>query len=250
VVNHLFRTLDYETQHVFPDERRTAPFFAGRSLGTPHDARAYLADPIGHWRPGHSALELAHVWIGAADIPPSVRAVLDTSDAYAGCRLIEGLFEREVDLGTRGRRSQTDILVLVRLVQGLGVIAVEGKAAEPFGALVRDWDDGSPTKRERLADLCRRLGLDPASTGDLRYQLLHRTVSALIEAERYGAQEALMLAHSFNPRDASLGDYQRFAASLGLDGADLNAVTTATRCGGVNLRLGWVRESSDRTAHQ
>ena len=92
-------------------------------------------------------------------------------------RLVEGLFEREVALGTKGRPSQTDLLALVRLADGYGVIAVEGKAREPFGPRLSEWND-SPGKHARLESLCDELGLDPDGDGDLYYQLLHRTVSA------------------------------------------------------------------------
>ncbi len=239
--SRLFRTLDYETQTLFPDPRHPTSFFAGKPLGTPHDARAYLADPIKHWRTDHSALELAKIWIGSGGIPPSVTAVLASSDTYTGCRLVEGLFEREVDLGTPGRSSQTDLLALVQLADGYGVIAVEGKAREPFGPLVSAWNDG-PGKQRRLDDLCKQLGLDAADAGNLRYQLLHRTVSALIEARRYGAREALMLVHSFDAADSSLDAYQVFAAALGLTNAAPNAITDSTLRGDVTLRLGWVKE--------
>ena len=173
--SRLFRTLDCETQNVLPDPRRATPFFAGRPLGTPHDARAYLADPIRHWRPDHSALELASSWIGAGGFPPPVVEVLASCPNYAACRFIEAFFEREVDLGTKGRPSQTDLLVLAQLADGLGVIAVEGKAREPFGQLVSEWNDG-PGKQARLDGLSAQLGLDPSTVGGLRYQLLHRAV--------------------------------------------------------------------------
>ena len=127
--SRLFRTLDFETQTLFPDQSRSTPFFAGKPFRNPHDARAYLADPIKHWRPDHSALELATIWINARGFPPSVMHILSSCDTWVGCRLVEGLFEREVDLGTRGRASQTDLLALVELSdRGYGVIAVEGKA--------------------------------------------------------------------------------------------------------------------------
>ena len=86
-----------------------------------------------------------------------------------------------------------------------------------------------------------RLGLDPTSVGHLRYQLLHRTVSALIEADRYGARQALMLVHSFDSDDSSFDAYQAFAHALGIENAQLNAVTTAAMRNGVSLRLGWSR---------
>ncbi|MDQ2983474.1 MAG: HD domain-containing protein [Actinomycetota bacterium] len=237
----LFRTLDFETQTLFPDTRHATSFFAGKTLGTPHDARAYLADPIKHWRPDYSALELARSWIGAAGLPPSVSRVLATCSAYAQCRLIEGLFEREVELGTRGHASQTDLLALVQLADGYGVIAVEGKAREPFGDVVSKWNK-SDGKQARLKDLCKQLGLDLADVGPLYYQLLHRTVSALREARRYGAQEALMLVHSFDPGDTSFEAYEAFAAALGIQNVQLDAITTAVDRDGVALRLGWVKE--------
>lgn len=213
-----------------------------KAVGTPHDARAYLADPIKHWRPDHSALELATIWIGTGDLPSSVRKVLETCDAYAACSLVEGFFEREVELGTRGRPSQTDLLALVQLPDGYGVIAVEGKAREPFGELVSAWND-SVGKQARLDDLCEELGLDSSQVGNLRYQLLHRTVSALIEARRYGARQALMLVHSFDAADSSLDAYQDFAEALGLQNAVPNAITSHVVRGDVTLRLGWIREA-------
>jgi hypothetical protein len=239
--SRLFRTLDFEVQTLFPDPGHVTSFFAGKPLATPHDARAYLADPIKHWRPNHSALELATVWIESGDIPASVAEVLASSSVYADCRLIEGFFEREVELGTKGRPSQTDLLALVQLADGYGVIAVEGKAREPFGPIVSDWNDG-PGKQARLESLCEQLGLDLEAAGRLHYQLLHRTVSALREARRYGAREALMLVHSFDPGDHWLDSYQAFAEELGLQNAHVGTITTEKVLDGVALRLGWVRE--------
>jgi hypothetical protein len=239
--SRLFRTLDFETQTLFPDKGRSTNFFAGKPFRTPHDARAYLADPIKHWRPDHSALELATSWIGAGGFPPNVERVLSSCTAYAGCTLVESFFEREVELGTRGRPSQTDLLALVQLEDGYGVIAVEGKAREPFDDVVSKWND-SPGRQSRLESLCEHLGLDPDGVGNLYYQLLHRTVSALLEAHRYGASEALMLVHSFDPGDSSLAAYEEFAAALKLTNAVPNAITSATIRGEVTLRLGWVKE--------
>jgi len=133
------------------------------------------------------------------------------------------------------------LLALVQLADGYGVIAVEGKAREPFGQLVSEWNDG-PGKQTRLDGLCEQLGLDSSGVGVIRYQLLHRTVSALLEARRYGAREALMLVHSFDATDSSLDDYQAFAGALGLTNAETNAITSPTVRGDVTLRLGWVKE--------
>jgi integrase len=66
------------------------------------------------------------------------------------------------------------------------VVGVEGKAREPFGTTVAAWNNGGWGKRTRLADLCERLDLDPEAVGELRYQLLDRTLATLLEAARYG----------------------------------------------------------------
>jgi hypothetical protein len=244
--SRLFRTLDYETQTLFPDNRHTTNLFAGKPLGTPHDARAYLADPIRHWRPHHSALELAHSWIGSNGIPHDVATVLATCPTYSGCRLIEGFFEREVPLDSYGRPSQTDLLALVALQHGYGVIAVEAKAREPFGPLVSDWKkDGSANKEARLQSLCAHLNVIPAKVAHLNYQLLHRTVSGLLEAQRYGVREALVLVQSFDAKHSSLDAYQAFAKALGADGAIVNGVTTPVLLTGVQLRLAWVSSATN-----
>jgi hypothetical protein len=47
--------------------------------------------------------------------------------------------------------------------------------------------------------LCATLGLNTSDVGGLRYQLLHRTASAVYEAQRYRSRRAIMLVHSFSP---------------------------------------------------
>jgi hypothetical protein len=66
-----------------------------------------------------------------------------------------------------------------------------------------------------LAFLCELLQLDEADILDLRYQLLHRTATAILEAQRFAAHHSLMLVHSFSAKDAWLNDYQAFAQRMG-----------------------------------
>ena len=150
-------------------------FFYANEIARPEDVIPYLAKQERHWRKGYSAYELAYSWIGAEGIPGLVGFVLDTCPDYAGAVLVEGLFERDVDLRTPGRRSQTDLLAFVKLRHGDAVISVEGKVDEPFGDRVSAWNDHSPGKERRLAALCRSLGLRVVDVEDIRYQLLHRT---------------------------------------------------------------------------
>jgi hypothetical protein len=79
-------------------------------------------------------------------------------------------------------------------------MAVEGKFSEPFGPTVDEWlRNALEGKRERLRFLEEQLGLDTAVSPGIRYQLLHRGGSAVIEAKRFNATNALMLVHSFSP---------------------------------------------------
>ena len=75
-------------------------FFHANEIARPEDVIPYLAKQERHWKKGYSAYELAHSWIKAEGIPSPVASVLDTCPDYAGATLVEGLFERDVDLRT------------------------------------------------------------------------------------------------------------------------------------------------------
>ena len=175
-----------------------------------------------------------------------MRAVLDICPDYAGAELIEGLLEREVDLRTPGHRSQADLLAFVRLTHGNAVFAVEGKVEEPFDKIVSKWNDRSAGKKRRLSALCLSLGLQVANVGHLRYQLLHRTASAIYEAQRYGTERAVMLVHSFSAADTSFRDSQSFAKAMGMPVEAVNRMSEERECEGVRLRLAWVRDLPGR----
>ena len=239
--NGLFQALAVETEMLFPPDGPSSRFFHTRELRAPAAVRPLLGDPKRHWKPRFSAYELAHAWIGAGGIPGAVRGVLDTAAELRGAELAEGWFERETALGTPGRPTQTDLLALLRLPSGYAILAVEGKAAEPFGHIVAAWNT-SDGRENRLVDLCAKLGLDRARADSLRYQLLHRTAAALIEAQRYGARHAVMLVHSFSDQDVGLADYRAFAAALGVSGADPDRLSEPKTYDDVELRLGWVAD--------
>ena len=209
----------------------------------PKQVIPYLAKGKSHRRKGYSACELAHSWLKAKQIPPAVRDVLDTCPDYREPELIEGFFEREVDLRTPGKASQVDLLALVHTRDGYAVIAVEGKADEPFGPVIGKWlSDGSTGKQHRLKKLCEVLSLDPQQVSDLRYQLLHRAVAAVFEAQRYRCQRALMLVHSFSAKQASFDDFGRFVAAMGQPIISPGRVSELRLAGKVELRLAWVAD--------
>lgn len=215
----------------------------------PEDIIPHLAKGQEHWRKGYSAYELAMSWLGASGFPPSVRAVLETSAAFRDATFVDAFFEREVELRTRGRPSQTDLMVVASSPSGLAAIAVEGKVEEAFGPMVSEWQD-SPGKEARLRSLCETLDLGEARAGKLRYQLLHRTASAIYEAQRYGSEMALMLVHSFSTRDSWFNDFAAFADALGMPIQAPGDITEPKRLEGVQLSLGWVKDlpvGSERT---
>lgn len=210
-------------------------------LHQPEDVRPYLAEPEKHWRPGYSAAELAKAWIGRGEIPDAVRETLATADDLADAQLQEGLFEHQTPLPSRGAASQTDLLAIL-LVHGRRiVVGVEGKRDEPFGPRVRDWNDG-PGKAARLEALCALLELSPETAGELRYQLLHRTAAALLEAERRESSEALVLVHSFSPKAASFDAFADFTDTLGAPVPGTGAVGPSITRHGIALRFAWVHD--------
>jgi Domain of unknown function (DUF6946) len=216
------------------------------------DWQRVLAEPDKQWRSGYSAKALAHCWQSADDFPGSVRAVFESSDFAHFHRLtmLLGIPEHRVPLPGGRRASQTDLFVLAKATNGdLVTITVEGKVAEPFGPLVSEWlvaDARGPSagKLERLAFLCDRLALGEDDCKSVRHQLLHRTASALIEAERFNARHALMLVHSFSETHAWFDDYAGFVRLLGADAAVDSLVRVGERRG-VDLYIGWVTGEAD-----
>jgi hypothetical protein len=218
-----------------------------------------------HWKKGRSAYELATAWMEANDLPPPVRNILGQASEWQAAALLECFFERETTLPGRGRPSQTDLLGIVRLEDGNGILAVEGKVDEPFGPRVADWLDGEPARqeeersedsrersranrRDRLARLCATLHVDHSSVGDLFYQLFHRTCAAVYEARRFGCKRAVMLVHSFAERPeppstpAGFDGFRDFTHRVGMPISVPNSISSPKACDGIEVRLAWLSD--------
>ena len=141
--------------------------------------------------------------------------------------------------GAKRGASQNDVFALVRCGSQRLAVMVEGKVKEPFGPTVAEWLAGaSKGKLERLEFLQHTLRLKGKLPDELRYQLLHRTASAVIEAERFGTQAAAMLVHSFAPDHLWFDDYKAFAALFGIE-AKVGKMARATLAKGPALYMGW-----------
>lgn len=209
------------------------------------DWRRELADPERHWKRGRSAFELAVSWHNGQTrpdgLPAEIASLLATMPVFAGATLLLGIVEHKVPLPGGGRPSCNDLWALLRGPEGLVSLAVEGKAGEKFGETVGEWlasarpGSGKP---ERMRFLVEKLGLTAPVPDGIRYQLLHRAASALLEAERFGAAHAIMLVQSFAEDAVSLEDFLAFARLFGAE-VQQGRIATVTRCNDIPLWFAW-----------
>ncbi len=213
----------------------------------PQSWRSLLADPEKHWRDGHSAKMLAESWERAEGFPSEIRDLLASSPEPALAKAIPliGIPEYQVPLPGGIRPSQNDLFVLAAAGSSLAAIMIEGKVEEPFGPTLAEWlTDASLGKQERFRFLQEKLGLREPPSGNIRYQLLHRTASAVIEAQRFRARFAVMIVHSFSSHHAWLDEYQAFLALFGKTG-HIGELHPLPDVHGVELHCGWAAGDTD-----
>ncbi len=214
--------------------------------------QALLASPKTHWKRGNSAYELAVSWELAAlshesGLPDGVSAILSQSSDLNDARVLFAIPEHKVAPPGTGRASQTDVWALVRVRNGIVSLAVEGKAGEDFDLPISSWltagtSDNSPANRKhRLDGICKELCLKTSPPDDLRYQLFHRTYSAVREADRCGAAHSVMIVQSFgNPPNDHFTDFEKFAKFLGVASVRKDRLYTVGQVGSSILHLGWI----------
>jgi hypothetical protein len=211
---------------------------------SPDDWRQFLADPQKHWRTGFSAKTLAYCWENADGFPPEVARLFSDSGipCFQNVLLLLALPEYQVSLPGGRRASHNDIFALAKAHDGhLMAIAIEGKVSEGFGQTIGEWNlVKSQGRKIRLEFLKEQLGLANEVPSHIRYQLLHRTVSALIEAVRFNAASAVMIVHSFSQANEGFEDYEAFLALFGAK-ASLDQLVLLTETHGISLYCGWVR---------
>jgi uncharacterized protein DUF6946 len=213
----------------------------------PEDWQSLLADPEKHWRKGYSARALAYCWQDSNGFPACVNRAFRKTDIglFHDIELLLAIPEHKVSLPGGSRSSQNDLFVVAKSNDELISIAVEGKVSEPFGDIVSKWlKNQTPGRIKRLDFLCTELGLAVADVSNIRYQLLHRTVSAILEAKKFNASNALMLVHSFSQKDEWYENYLLFAALFGID-AKMNRIHSAPKIGDIQLYLGWVKGDAE-----
>ncbi len=213
------------------------------SLG-PSSWRAFLAEPFLHWRREKSAWELAISWEAAAKtdsgMPAEVVRALTSNPDLAGAELLLAVPEHRVTLDDDRRPSQSDLWIVLWTPKDYVSVTVEAKAGEEFDKPIEQWlKQESAGKERRLAFLTKELALVVPPPGFIRYQLVHRTVAAVLEARRCHFELALMLVQSFEESPSSWLDYEKFANLLGIP-AVRGEITGPRPIDNISLYLGWV----------
>ena len=160
----------------------------------------------------------AAAWEDAEDrLPAEISELLTGSTLPELCHLalLAAIPEWQVSLPGGTTNSATDILALCRNDLGLCVIAVEAKVLEDFGPRLEEKrlsaTGGQLTRLEFLHALLKVQHFQD----DVRYQLLHRTASALLTAQQFHATTAIMLIHAFATPAERIKDFLTFSAALG-----------------------------------
>lgn len=210
------------------------------------DWKTLLADPEKQWKTGYSAKSLAEDWESTIGFPKSVKNVFDNS-RDVNIVSLEQLFsfpEYKVALPGGSKASQNDLYVLSKNQSGLMCIMIEGKVEESFDKLVVKWSNGvsNGIDNARLKYLIDLLGLTNQKKEVLkvRYQLLHRTASAIIEAQRTDSKQAMMMVHSFSKKNSWFDDYKSFLKLFNLS-AKLNEVSKPVKIAGIELYFCWIK---------
>jgi len=206
------------------------------------DWKKLLIEPDKQWKKGYSARTLAYCWENSNGLPLDLEHILTEEEKFKDIKPILIIPEHKVALPpAKGRPSQNDVWVLGKSSEELVSIAVEGKVSEPFGPTLEEWKPSSTKgKIERYEFLKKLLNLDDKLPTTLRYQLLHRTASAILEAKRFNAKYAIMLVHSFSQGNEWFDDYRAFANLYGVN-AEVNKLHYAGHVSGKKLYLGWVK---------
>ena len=162
-----------------------------------------------HWKPGRSAYELASAWIDGDAATHTLELL--RAGRLGDVQLVEGIAEKKTqfDENPRGPRNH-DLLIRGRYDGQPLVVAVEGKADEPFDkplwkwrldALARNAESGAPKRLDALTKAFFGTTLDRDSqwppVACLGYQLLSALAGTLADARLEGAPRAVLLVHEF-----------------------------------------------------
>lgn len=204
--------------------------------------------PPRHYKAGFSAYEIAHSWKSSSKFfPDAINEVFRTCNIpiFANLRPDYVVAEYPVFLDdTFHTPSKSDIFAFCSNFYGDRIVmAVEGKCLEPFGPRIQDWIVTSdfptarrqkmlfpesppiqPRKKRRLEFLNSLLPTKIAEDSCLRYQAVHRSASAIIEASKTSSIAAVVVIQAFRKSLDNYFDYSDWLDFLGLHGCRKNKI--------------------------
>lgn len=198
----------------------------------------------GHFATDYSAQLTAESWLGNESFPEALGAVFQRAgEPFASLTPLLVFPEHTVPLPGGSVGSQSDIWCLAAHATGLASLAVEGKKDESFGPTLEAWQRTTTSGRKtRLAYLAELLGLTLPLPQSLRYQFLHRTASAIIEAKRFRADFAVLVIQSFRPDNDGFADFEQFVGLMkATDPVTVDTVIPLGVRDGVTLYAVWVQ---------
>ena len=178
-----------------------------------------------HWKPGHSAYEVANFILyrnGADKLERKVSQVLggpvqfDKITAKCGVRFDDygkgGGRPRYHNLGIWGETSSGDSLF----------VGVDAKVNERFrDPLAQEWQKGTDGEKARIRQLCSRFQNGPrriSPTDDVRYQLMYATAGTVdAEASVSVFYVVVFVTKAYDPvkGEANYDDYMKFICRAG-----------------------------------
>lgn len=206
----------------------------------PEDWKQFLGEPELHWKLGFSARSIAYAWEESGGLPAEIKSTLEARFGSPVEPLVV-IPEYKVAMpGSVTGASQNDVFLFCRVGDQTAVVMVEGKVNESFDKTVQDWLGQTPSapKQVRIQALCELLGVAQSECLQLRYQLFHRCASAIYEANRFCADHAVMLVHSFSQENRWFDDFSAFARMIGTD-PEIGVISTSN-AGARPLHIGWV----------
>lgn len=188
---------------------------SGHEICSVEDWRQWAGPKKGdlHWKDGRSAKELARSWFRLqAPAPPEELRLLMEKHFGTGILFEEGKPECIIPLDDfQGEQRNCDLVVLCRTESQRIAVNIEAKVDEPFGEkVIGAYYDQTLNTRSNVPKRIEQLSLalfgrkpDSVIRG-LRYQLLHSTAAALIEATERQTICALFLVHEFHSSNLNL----------------------------------------------
>ncbi|MDY0299947.1 MAG: hypothetical protein RBQ66_09025 [Candidatus Cloacimonadaceae bacterium] len=220
-------------------------------LNSANEWQYLLKDPSEHWKDGKSAKELAKYWANRQETPSELKHLLQNEDIS----LVFLFPEYQVPMPAIGGDSHNDLYVLATSKNGLIVIMIESKAGESFDKIISEWylqkercnKDEGLNASSRLNSILQELGLGRYAKapykelGDYRYQLFHRTLSALREAKRVNANRAIVLIQSFENDPVSQADFFKYVRLfVAQEKMTSGSLIGPVRINGIDLSFAWL----------